>query len=367
MKKVFSIFLMCVFISLFTTAQTNKNRVFQIGFVTPLGTNGVDSRLVTNKISFNVLGGYSYGNTVFEFGSLYNVNTHLTSGVQFAGIVNYSGKAQSAFQIAGVTNIATRGNVATQFSGVANIAKNVDGLQFSGVANIAKNVDGVQFSGVTNTAKNIDGLQFAGVANIAKNVDGLQLGGVINIAKNVGGVQIGLINYSDTNDGLPIGLINIVKHGGKHELEVSFSEALNTAVSFKLGTDKLYTIFSGGVNYLNKPVEYAAGLGLGTHVNWKKGWGNQIELIGYSLTEKGSFENHCTNLLTQLKLTISKDISKKFKLFAGPVVNMTISDYRDPETGVLGSSLSPWSMWKNNSKDTRLNAWIGFAGGVRFF
>lgn len=397
MKRVFSIFLMCVFISLFTTAQTNKNRVFQIGFVTPLGTNGVDSRLVTNKISFNVLGGYSYGNTVFEFGSLYNVNTHLTSGVQFAGIVNYSGKAQNAFQIAGVTNIATRGNVATQFSGVANIAKNVDGVQFSGVtnttknidglqfagvaniaknvdglqfagvANIAKNVDGVQFSGVTNTAKNIDGLQFSGVANIAKNVDGLQLGGVVNIAKNVDGVQIGLINYSDTNDGLPIGLINIVKHGGKHELEVSFSEALNTAVSFKLGTDKLYTIFSGGVNYLNKPVEYAAGLGLGTHVNWKKGWGNQIELIGYSLTEKGSFENHCTNLLTQLKLTISKDISKKFKLFAGPVVNMTISDYRDPETGALGSSLSPWSMWKNNSKDTRLNAWIGFAGGVRFF
>jgi transposase len=54
-----------------------------------------------------------------------------------------------------------------------------------------------------------------------------------------------------------IGLINIAKHRGKYEFEVSFSESINTAISFKIGTDKFYTIFSGGINYFLSTIEYA--------------------------------------------------------------------------------------------------------------
>lgn len=305
MKKI--IFLaatLCIFI-MAATAQKQAYKNFQLSFISPLGTNGTQSQFTTNNVSVNIIGGYSNGNTGFEFGGIYNVNIHLTQGVQFAGILNYSGNAQNAIQIAGITNLAKKGTINTQIAGIANVAQRVKG------------------------------------------------------------VQIGLINISEDCDGVPIGLINIVKNGGKREFEVSVSEALNTAVSFKLGVDRFYTIFSAGANYISSPVEYAAGLGFGTHIDWKQGWGNQIELIGYTLTEDGKFQRGI-NMLTQLKFTVSKEITPRFKVFAGPVLNLTISDYVNPETGKLGSSLSPWSMWKNDSDKTRVNSWIGMSAGVRF-
>lgn len=321
MKKIFlSIALLCITVT-GVFGQSQKERAVQLSLLSPLGTNGVESHMIINKVSLNILGGYSFGNTVFEFGGLYNVNTHQTKGFQFAGIVNYSGHTEKAAQFAGITNIAASGVTPFQFAGIANVADEVTGLQFSGLVNVAKRVKGVQF---------------------------------------------GLFNYAEVSDGVSIGLINIVKKGGKQEFEVSFSEAINTAVSFKLGNDRFYTIFSAGMNYINSPVEYAIGLGLGTYIDWKKGWGNQIEAMGYSLSEQGSLKNDGINMLTQLKLTLSKEFAPHFKVFAGPTINMTISDYVNPETGVIGSSLSPWSMWKNDSGSTRLNGWIGFTAGVRF-
>ena len=335
MKKIIlSVAIICLTV-LSALAQETDERTFQFSFIAPFGTNGTQSHLITNKISFNILGGHSYGNTAFEFGSIYNVNTHLTKGFQFSGILNYSGNTQKAAQFAGVANIAASGSTPFQFAGVANVADKVSGLQFSGALNVANKVRGLQFSGV------------------------------VNVAKKVSGVQFGVVNYADESDGVSIGLFNIVKKGGKQEFEVAFSEALNTAVSFKLGTDKFYTIFSGAANYINNPVEYAVGLGFGTHIDWKKGWGNQIEAIGYSLTEQGKFPDGI-NMLTQLKFTVSKQFAPHFKVFAGPVLNLTISDYVNPETGAIGSSLSPWSMWSSSKGNTNLNGWIGLAAGVRF-
>ncbi|MCD7972576.1 MAG: hypothetical protein LUG18_07890 [Candidatus Azobacteroides sp.] len=305
MKKI--IFLAAAFcISIMAaTAQTQEYKNFQLSFISPFGTNGTQSQFTTNKVSVNIIGGYSYGNTGFEFGGIYNVNTHLTQGIQFAGILNYSGNTQRAIQLAGITNVAKKGTV------------------------------------------------------------NAQVGGIVNIAQRVKGVQVGLINISEDCDGVPVGLINIVKNGGKKEFELSVSETLNMAVGFKLGVDRFYTIFSVGANYFNSPVEYAAGLGFGTHIDWKQGWGNQIELLGYALTEDGEFRSG-VNMLTQLKFLASKEISPRLKVFAGPVLNLTISDYVNPDTGKLGSSLSPWSMWKNDSDKTRVNSWIGVAAGIRF-
>ena len=381
MKKNALITLVFCLLIFTAAAQPDNKRFFQLSFISPLGTNGMQSHFTTNVVSLNILGGHSYGNTAFEFASIYNVNMHLTKGFQFAGITNYSGNAHNAAQFAGVTNITVKGRMSFQFSGVVNVADEIAGVQFAGVANHAKNVGGIQFSGVYNAsnilkgcqlagvinyATDAKGLQLAGILNISKEVSGVQLAGIVNVSKRVEGVQLGLINYAEESDGVSIGLINVVKKGGKREFEVAFSEALNTSVSFKLGTDKFYTIFSGGVNYLSNTIEYAAGLGFGTHIDWKKGWGNQIEALGYSLTENSSFATEDINMLTQLKFTVSKEIARHFKVFAGPVLNMTISKYIDAETGILGSSLPVWSVWKNKSETTRLNAWIGFSAGVRF-
>ncbi len=316
--------------------EENEKRNFQMSFISPLSTNGMHAHLTTNKVSLNLLGGYSYGNTAFELGGIYNVNTHFTKGLQLAGIMNYSGNTQNAVQVAGIANVAKGGTTPLQIGGIANVAKKVQGVQLAGIANVADKVHGLQLAGIVNVANELHGVQF----------------GLINIAKN-------------SENGTPIGLINIVKEGGKHELEVAFSEAIHTTVSYKLGTDRFYTIFSGGINYINQPVNYAAGLGFGTHVDWKNGWGNQIEVLGYALSEEGTFPEKL-NMLTQLKFTVSKDIAKHFKIFAGPVLNMTVSQYTNPETGELGSTMSPWSMWEHTSDKTNINAWVGLSAGVRF-
>lgn len=399
MKKIVLQVILSCFSATVLFAQTSGERAFQFSFLSPIGTNGIQSHLITNKVSINLIGGYSYGNTSLELGSIYNINLHLTKGVLLAGVANYSGYAEKATQIAGVLNIASKGAIAAQISGMINSAKEVKGAQIAGVINQSQYADhatqiagvvntdyegtvATQISGVINSARTVKGAQIAGIINQSQYADhatqitgvaninskgtvAAQIGGVINSANRVKGVQIGLFNYADTCDGVAIGLINIVRKGGKHELEISFSEALNTAVTFKLGTNKLYTIFSLGINYLNSPVQYAYGFGLGTHQNWKKDWGSQIEVVGYQLTEDGKFRGDI-DMLTQLKFTVSKQIASHFKVFAGPVLNMTISDYVNPETGKSGSTLSPWSMWKNKSEKTRLNSWVGFTAGVRF-
>lgn len=317
-KIILFVVVFCTIV-LAATAQNNKVVNFQLSFISPFGTNGFQSHLVTNRVSVNLLGGHSYGNTTAEFGGLYNVNMHLTKGVQFAGIVNYSGRAENATQFAGIANVTTKGTVAAQIGGIANVAETA----------------------------------------------AVQIGGIINVAKRVTGIQIGLINYADTCEGVAVGLVNIVKKGGKHEFEISLSEALNTAVSFKLGTNKLYTIFSVGINYLNNPVQYAYGFGMGTHQKWKNNWGSQVEVIGYQLTEDGKFRGGL-DLLTLCKFAVSKQIANHFKLFAGPVFNMTISDYINPKTNKTGSSLAPYTMWEHTSGKTNLKAWVGFAAGMRF-
>ena len=325
MKKMNKI-LMAVFgTMLFTTSaysgETVKERNFQLSLLSPLGTNGMNSGQIANKVSINLVGGHSYANKSFEFGSVYNVNLNHTSGFQFAGVVNHTNESRNAAQFAGVTNISKSGETPFQFAGVLNVADNVTGLQFAGVVNVAKEVRGVQF---------------------------------------------GVVNYADTCSGVPIGIFNIVKHGGKQELEVGLSDAFNTYASFKLGVDRFYTIFSAGVNYLlhSEPI-YGVGMGWGTDTSWKKtGWANQIEAVGYYITEDGKFRLG-TNVLAQLKFTFSKQIRPHFKVFAGPTLNLTVSDYVNPETGVTGSSLKPYSIFHTNGKAV-VNGWVGFAAGIRF-
>ena len=325
MKKMNKMLMVVFGTMLFATSaysgEIAEERNFQLSLISPIGTNGASSGRTTNKVSFNIVGGHSYANKNFEFGSVYNVNLNHTSGFQFAGVVNHTSESRNAAQFAGVTNISKSGKTPFQFAGVLNVADKVSGLQFAGVVNVAKEVRGVQF---------------------------------------------GVVNYSDTCSGVPIGIFNIVKHGGKQELEVGLSDAFNTYASFKLGVDRFYTIFSAGVNYVlhSEPI-YGVGMGWGTDTSWKKaGWANQIEAIGYYITEDGKFRLG-TNVLAQLKFTISKQIRPHFKVFAGPTLNLTVSDYTNPETGAIGSSLKPYSILHTNGK-TAVNGWVGFTAGVRF-
>ncbi len=52
--------------------DTTIVRPFQISFVTPMGTNGLESGKVTNRISVNLLAGYAGGLEGIEVGGFFN-------------------------------------------------------------------------------------------------------------------------------------------------------------------------------------------------------------------------------------------------------------------------------------------------------
>ena len=254
---LFSLVRITLLIHLPTNLNAEENeRWFQFGLFPPISSNGINSEKITTSVSINLIGGYNAGNKILELGSLWNASKRYTKGIQIAGIVNYTGCSHNAVQISSFANIAASGNSPLQFAGLLNIGQHISGLQTSALANVAKTVTGV---------------------------------------------QLGLINYMEDGDkGVSIGLINIAKHRGKYEFEVSFSESINTAISFKIGTDKFYTIFSGGINYFLSTIEYAAGLGFGTNINWKKRWSNQIEIQAFGISSGKKFTDNSANSIIQL-------------------------------------------------------------------
>lgn len=294
-----------------------KERLFQFGFFPPISSNGLNSAKIVNTISLNLIGGYSGGTKVFEMGGVWNVSLNYTKGLQVAGLLNYTGKSCNSVQTSGFANIAASGKSILQIAGLLNVADKVNGLQFSALVNVAKKMKGVQF---------------------------------------------GLINYvEDGGEGVSVGLVNIVKHGGKYELEVSFSEAINTIVSFRLGTDRFYTIFSGGLCY-NYVSEYAVGLGFGTSVKWKKRWSNQIEIQAFGVSREKMFMESSMNSIIQLRLPVCKEFAKHFKIFVGPTLNLELQS-TDVE---VNTKLSPWTMWKKQWNQLQATGWAGLSAGLRF-
>lgn len=297
-----------------------NERFLQFGLFPPVSSNGLNTGKTVNAVSVNLIGGFNAGNRIFELGSVWNASRDFTQGLQLAGMVNYSGCSLNAAQISGAVNIAAAGN---------------------------------------------SPLQLAGLANIGENINGLQLSALLNVAKSVRGVQIGLVNYmEDGGKGVSIGLINIARHNGKYEFEVSFSEAVNILLSFRMGTDRFYTIFSGGVNCFSSALEYAAGLGFGTSVKWKKNWSNQIEIQAFGLSEGKKFTNGSVKSIIQLRLPVCKELARHFKIFAGPAVNLGLQNTRT--SGDTSSYLSPWPMWTARTRGLLAEGWIGVSAGIRF-
>lgn len=386
----------------------------QVSLITPIGTNGTNSINTVNKVSFNILAGYHAGLEGAEFGAIANSNRDYMSGFQFAGISNYTGGevrgAQfagitnvnlgyvGAFQFAGVSNVNTGNVSAFQFAGVCNVTRgqsnafqfagvtnvnlksseifqgagvvnftlgNSKLIQAAGVANYGDTITGAQISGLTNFALNsINGAQVAGVVNAAKHVKGAQIAGVLNVAQNVEGVQVAFLNIADTiKNGVPIGFISFVRNGF-HEFELGLSDGLNTYGSLKLGVPAFYNIFSVGVQYLSDNFRWGVGYGIGTHLTNNENYKVNLELLSYQINE-GSSWTDAYNGLQQVKVTFSGGKNKHVKYFAGPNLNLLVSDYVE-ENGKIGSEFPLYTIADKMSGNTNLKFWFGLNAGIRF-
>jgi hypothetical protein len=410
---------LCIFlvITIGSFAQQNdsvREVPFQITFVPPMGTNGIYAGNTVNRFSINITAGYAYGLKGVEFGSIANVNSDFMHGVQFSGFANITNGEATGVQFAGFSNMNNGNAEVLQFAGFANInngmtngfqaagfgnfaldvkgaqiagfgnlgSGNIDGVQISGFGNLGSgNVDGVQIAGFGNfgsgnidglqiagfgnfSSGNTDGAQIAGFGNFALNVKGAQIAGFMNVSKTLTGLQLGVLNIADTvKNGIPIGVLSIVRNGYR-EFEIGISEGLNSYASFKIGVKQFYNLFSVGIQYLSDRFRWGFGYGIGTHLADSENFKVNLEAMSYHINEN-TYQTNAYNDIQQLKLTFARTLSDNLSLFAGPTLNLMISDYLNPGQLRTGSCFAPYTIINEWSNKTSLKGWAGFSAGIR--
>jgi hypothetical protein len=402
---------------LLSPGDTNvmKTRAFQVGFVTPLGSNGIDSWSISNNVSVNFLAGYAGGidgvefsglgsilkrnMTGAQFSGLGSVVLKDTKGVQFSGLVNLGQGTVKAAQFAGLTNIGFDTIKAAQFAGLLNLGMGeVKGAQFAGLANINTgktkgfqasgfanvNTDattGFQVTGLLNYAKgaklsqvsgfanialgNSKGFQLAGFVNVSTTHTGTQIAGFLNYVKKLQGVQIGVFNYVDSLEhGVPIGFLSFVKNGYT-AFEIGSTETLYGVMSFKTGTRKFYNILSAGGGYREGFSLFAWGYGLGAFIPVTDKIGLSVDGICYQVNEGEWFTNRL-NLLNKLNLTASWKIARHLEIYGGLSWNVTVSDITDDYGDPVASHIAPFSVFDEVYEDhLDVKMYPGISAGIR--
>ncbi len=339
-------------------------------------------------VSFNALAGYNGGLEGVELGLLLNGIRNDVFGVQVAGLGNYVGGNVQGGQLAGFVNYNQGIMRGVQMAGFANLNDQADALQLAGFFNINQRVSrGVQMAGFFNAGRNIAGAQLSGFfnlsvgeigfqasgfCNVAEKVDG-QLAGLVNIAKEVDNLQLGLINIADTVQGASIGLLNFVRRG-YNAFELSGSEALYANLALKLGTRRFYNIFQVGSDFKRNiddtGLNWAVGYGFGFMTAVAPKINLNPELIAMHVQETHLSELEM-NLLSQVRVLMHFDGKKKggLEYFAGPVFNVSVSRLFDPDKGIYGSQIMPYSFYEhtniNNDNPVTTKLWVGFSAGIR--
>lgn len=365
--------------------SADKTRAFQMTFVTPLGTNGLDAWNITNKFSINLYAGYNGGLDGFEmsgFGSMLRYNMKGTQisgfgnlvlgtgkGVQLAGFFNFVNNSFEGFQGAGFANVVTDTTKACQLAGFANVStKQVSGAQLAGFANYSRGNSIGQISGFSNVNSGaLKGFQISGFANVnTGKTEGVQVAGFANITSTLKGVQVGVFNFVDSLEkGIPIGVFSIVRNGYR-AFELSAGETLYGMLSFKTGTRLFYNIISVGASYKNDQMIWGWGYGIGTMFRLNDNWDMATELISYQINENEWF-TEALNTHNKLQLTVSRSISDKIEFFGGANWTVNVSETIDHNGDAFKSNISPWNVFnKTYGNDINVKMYPGVVLGIRF-
>jgi len=313
-------------------------RVGQVTFIPPISSDG--ARTIDNnyKMSFNILAGVTQG----------------TRGFEGAGLVNVDKKDMHGFQGAGLVNV---------------VGNEVKGGQFSGLTNVAAgDIKGVQAAGLMNVAtSDVKGAQLAGFMNVASDtIHGAQLAGFLNVGKVVKGSQLGFINVADTVTGAQIGFISFSKRGYRR-LELWGTETLYGNIAFKTGSKHFYNIFAAGAQTAAKStIRWGFGYGIGTELSFTKRIIMNWEALCFNIHQDG-FQWNELNLLNQLKTNLGVVVFKNISIFAGPTINVMVSNHYNTDTQTYGSPITPsHTIYNHTSGKTNVSIWAGFNVGIRF-
>jgi hypothetical protein len=295
------------------------NKQEQMSLTPGLGTHGRMSGQVVNKLSLNIVGGYTAGVNGLELACVFNIDKYAVRYVQAAGVVNVVGGAVHGVQLAGVHN---------------HDLDSVYGVQAAGVSNVVKG--------------SVSGVQLAGAVNISHEVRGVQAS-VVNYTKRLKGVQIGVVNIADSSSGFMIGLVNIVRNG-VHEFTLSSNEMVPLNIAYKTGSRKMYSILQVGFDPGNTEKVYTYGIGIGNELRLSSRLALNSELLLNSF-----IVGHDSNLpqVIRLQTVMRVKLGKSVSLFAGPALSMTTSS---------SEAHLPDGYKKLNDR-----AWVGWTAGINIF
>jgi len=404
-----------------STLNNSKNlefidmtRLAQVSFLPGLSSNLSNFGVVKNKISFNILIGYSKGVEGFELAGLMNFDKENVNGLQIAGISNTIGGELVGLQIGGISNVVLNNMNAIQVSGISNLVKgNAKGIQYSGIFNTTVgNFEGFQLAGISNlTTKHFKGLQVAGIFNLntgkidgiqtagifnfsykkikgaqisgimnvaldtiegtqitgclnIANINNLQISGLLNIAKNNKGFQIAPFNICDTSSGVSLGLVSYVSKG-YHTFIFSSNELFSKNIRFNTGTEKFYNIFA--ISYKSaKDSLFGFSYGFGHKIGFTKKLKLSLELTASNIFYKKSINNQAFNIY-KFSTILEYPIYRKIKIYSGLSFNFySENKITDKLTSDYIINQNFITLFQNSSNNKIFNSWLGFSAGISF-
>ena len=358
MKKLVLTMIVALMVAFGAKAQDEKPA--QFSFFYPVGTSGMNSINNSYKYSFNTLWGVNGGVNGFEIGSIANVNRGDVKGGQISGVVNFTTGNSNGGIIGGVANV-TLGNMdGGQVAGVVNYSKELEGGQVSVINVAAGNMKGGQVGVINTVAGKADGGQVGVINTVAGEADGGQVG-VINVANKAKGLQVGVINVVNEGDSIiPLGVINFVRNG-YFALEVSASELMMGHLTYKMGVERLHTLYRVGAGMFNDETIFSYGMGLGSIIPVSGRHSLNVEATCDEIVYDKNWDNNL-NLVSSLNLQYQYNINGFLSVKAGPVIRTYVTNQKiDGEFNTINV---PYTIFEHTGSNTKTSGWVGVTAGI---
>jgi hypothetical protein len=256
--------------------------------------------------------------------------------------------------LSGVVDYQRRFATGVQIAGAVTITSQLDGVQLAGAASLANHAQGVQIAGATSVASRVTGLQLAGAVNVADEVRGVQIAPV-NIAHKLHGLQLGVVNISDgDDDAVPIGIINIARHG-RTEFETTVDSSELSTLTLRHGPRHVQNVV--GIGWAPSHDGLLFGAGLGFHQGFPSAavpFSLDVDAMAWT---PAAWNTEDLGLLNQLRTTIAVPVGP-IDVIGGVSGNVYVNDGK----GFL-SDLHPHLDHTYTSGTTTVTLWpSGFVG-----
>jgi hypothetical protein len=281
---------------------------------------------------------------------IFNMNAGHTEGIRLAGLFN-AGNTNNGFQAAGLFNANHGISKGANIAGLFNMLNDsTSGTDISALFNISReHKEGMQLAGLFNTSQG--------------TMKGIQLSTLFNFSESHKGTQIALLNIADSMDGIPIGLISVVKHG-YHKIEVFGDDLFYTQLAYRTGVPLFHNIFSAGVDLTNRVSGlWNVGYGIGSSMSLGNRWNLTSDMLAQRIIHQRHFNQ--APFLASAFIGIEKQFHPKFSISIGPTYHVLFNYAGNTEYLDITKKIIPYSLsQKTYNNGNTLSMWVG--GKVSF-